>query len=59
MVELLICWALLAISFPCTFIVAMKIKETSDEVDSEKTGREISNSENVERKGGETNSDAI
>ncbi|CAB4443519.1 unnamed protein product [Rhizophagus irregularis] len=59
LVELLICWALLAISFPCTFIVAMKIKETSDEVDSEKTGREISNSENVERKGGETNSDAI
>jgi len=48
LVELLVCWALLAFSFPCTFIVAMKIKETNNEVDNEKTGREISNSENKE-----------
>ncbi|RIA79855.1 major facilitator superfamily domain-containing protein [Glomus cerebriforme] len=36
--ELLICWALLAISFPCSFIVISKIKETNYDTDNaEKT----------------------
>ncbi|CAG8458931.1 851_t:CDS:10 [Diversispora eburnea] len=29
--EFLICWILLAISFPCTFLVVSKIKDTSDD----------------------------
>uniref|UniRef100_A0A1D1YEQ1 UNC93-like protein 2 n=1 Tax=Anthurium amnicola TaxID=1678845 RepID=A0A1D1YEQ1_9ARAE len=35
--ELLICWALLAVSFPCSFIVALRIKATNY---GEKTGLE-------------------
>ncbi|CAI2183644.1 17955_t:CDS:2 [Funneliformis geosporum] len=46
--ELLICWILLAVAFPGAFAVALKIKETNNEVNEKPKVREISDSKDVE-----------